>query len=1166
VKRSLPFVFALLALLFAVAALAPFFIDRESFRPQIEQGLSRVTGHQAIIEGRVTLALLPRPQLVAKNLHILNGPGGSAPDMATAHAVKLRFSLLSLLSGETVIDSISLEQPHFLVETLPSGVLNWDLDSATAKNTDHKTAKAASASPLGFDKIQLHGGDLTWLRPHGAPLTLSKLDANLLVESLDGPFAGTGLATLAGIPLVFDLTTGAFAADKATQFSLGLRLQHEDGEAHFGGMLSNINDGHMARGKLTATTHRLSDLLKDFGLDRAIPPAAKAPLELSGNFLINPHEVSLTGLEAKVGDILVNGAIVMGGEHRIDATFTSPHIDLDRWLLPVLQSSGKNKGRSHSPDPSEAADSPFAEAWDATNASLILKSDEVRLGGDSLRQVNAQATVEKGRMIIHQASAKLPGDSEISLNGHLQNAAHERSGAGILELQSNDLRGLMAWAGLSAQAIPADRLRHFTLSSTWEIAQSTLPDEAQVPGKGGKSAPRAKPSCPLWSAPVLSLPKLDAALDDSRLRGAATIKFADRIALGIDANVDALDLDSYLPIPPPAPPKVASGKQSAARIAKKKAEEWAVAFPTLGTFDANLKLLVQRITGGRTAVQDTRIEATLLNGDLTLHDIFLSDLEGANVQMQGQIRNLGQAPQIQTLTIDAQTHEPARLATLFGLAPSFDLNRLGQTSLHAKISGGFNVMGFDRIDVEGRGEAGGAVANYQGSIVGLPIAPRFDADLSLTHDNLDEFIAVFLPDYHPAAPLGKLDITGRLALTADEISLAEVHGSIGPVASAGSVTLNLDGDSPTWEVALTTEDLPLDLFLPSDLWVAPPAPAPAPHDKAQKSHSKKKTASKPHSGKTVPPAKSVKVTVAPPHPTGPWSNMPLPLDWLKSGSLDLNIDAHSANWNGFSLAQCAASLHLSNGVLRLDKLTGKLYDGDFHASAALDSNSATPPHLSAQAAFTAVKAKDLLHQTGNEIAAGHLDGSWSLESQGGSIEEWINHLSGSGTLALHNGTLNGFDLAEVNRRAATPAALPDLLALVQTGLNGGQTKFSSLSGDFTAQEGVIQSENLALEAEGGAASGSLALSLPRYRIDGKFGITLADAPDMPAFGLRIDGPLNAPRKTLDVNDLQQYFQAKGMGKGPKSKSNEGLLNLPGLGSEVSETRNIVEEFLKSLKH
>jgi hypothetical protein len=163
-----------------------------------------------------------------------------------------------------------------------------------------------------------------------------------------------------------------------------------------------------------------------------------------------------------------------------------------------------------------------------------------------------------------------------------------------------------------------------------------------------------------------------------------------------------------------------------------------------------------------------------------------------------------------------------------------------------------------------------------------------------------------------------------------------------------------------------------------------------------------------------------------------------------------------------------------------------------------------------------------------------MDADARFAAAGRSSAEMASRLSGEGKLAVKNGVLAGFDLPAVNQQMSNLKNIGSLLSLVQAGLSGGTTKFSSLAATFHAENGVITTRDAKLDAEGGTATGVATIDLPRWTIQSKADIRLASG-TAPPLGMRFEGPLDNPRKIVDVNELQRYMVERGLGQALKGK-------------------------------
>ncbi|MBZ0325638.1 MAG: hypothetical protein K8F57_05510, partial [Alphaproteobacteria bacterium] len=67
-------------------------------------------------------------------------------------------------------------------------------------------------------------------------------------------------------------------------------------------------------------------------------------------------------------------------------------------------------------------------------------------------------------------------------------------------------------------------------------------------------------------------------------------------------------------------------------------------------------------------------------------------------------------------------------------------------------------------------------------------------------------------------------------------------------------------------------------------------------------------------------------------------------------------------------------------------------------------------------------------------------------------------------------------------------------------------------------------------AAAGRAETRRPVYLPRWTMDMNAEFRLTEHPDAPPIGMRMDGSLDAPRQTFDLNKLQSYLVSRGVGR------------------------------------
>ncbi|CAA7620813.1 conserved hypothetical protein [Candidatus Terasakiella magnetica] len=375
--------------------------------------------------------------------------------------------------------------------------------------------------------------------------------------------------------------------------------------------------------------------------------------------------------------------------------------------------------------------------------------------------------------------------------------------------------------------------------------------------------------------------------------------------------------------------------------------------------------------------------------------------------------------------------------------------------------------------------------------------------LSLRAASFAQAVRLVSPSYR-ARSGGMLVASATIASQGEVIAVQSLEAKIGDVDLTGRGKLVLSG-RPQMVAELTSSAIMLDHFLP------PEAKTPAP-------------AAAESGGGGAPTATAAH------HKADERSRVPMDLSVLTAFDADLTLAAKSITVAGRTLEGMAAHLSIENGTMSLDRLTGRLMGGDVGLAARLNA--------AGMAGSLTVAGADLaglgLATAGLKLSKGRLDAQTRLSATGRSPDDLIRSLAGDGKWVVRDGLVEGFDLAAVNAQMQHLDNIGNLLGLVQAGLAGGSSHLSSLTGSMKADKGVISSTDIKLVAEGGGADATAVLDLPKDTIESRITFKLATS-GAPPLTLRLDGPMGAPRKTIDVNPLQRYLVAKGLGKNLKGK-------------------------------
>lgn len=292
----------------------------------------------------------------------------------------------------------------------------------------------------------------------------------------------------------------------------------------------------------------------------------------------------------------------------------------------------------------------------------------------------------------------------------------------------------------------------------------------------------------------------------------------------------------------------------------------------------------------------------------------------------------------------------------------------------------------------------------------------------------------------------------------------------------------------------------------------------------------------------------------------PFTREPLVLDGLAVFDGNVGVNVQTVTIKGWTIEHVTGRIQVKDGGAVLDGLNGRVLGGDLAIRARMVPQ--PEPTLTVEMDISGADlAKGPMALGGGlTVTRGVLTSRVRFAASGRSSQEMATRLNGDASLTVRDGVVDGFDLPAVDRRLASIDNIGGLLAVVQTGLDGGQTPFSQLGGTFVAQNGLLTSKDVRLDAQGGGASAESRVDLPRWSTETAVDLHLASAAQVP-LRLRIEGPLDNPRKIVDINALQRYLITRGLNKALKGGDTQQGGDQP---QEKNTGKNILKNLLRGL--
>jgi uncharacterized protein involved in outer membrane biogenesis len=419
-----------LILVLVTALIGPLFVDWGRYRSTFETEISRLTGLDVRIAGPVDVRLLPTPTLKLQQI-ALGRPDG--PARVRAQVLRIELALGALMRGQFLASDVGLEAPEISLGFGGSERLEW---SAPLFAFD---PDAVSIAHLAIEK-----GRLTLADGSGRSLLLDKLGFSGEVRSLLGPAKGEGSVAVDGESYLFRIAADRAAVDGAVKVRLlvdtvdRVRIGDVDssvwmerGIPHFAGTLQWSQAG----GRST----------------QGFNEQWRASAKMRGNWAA----ATLEGINLEYGpqdravQLRGHANLTFRAQPELDLTLAATQIDLDRVLaLPVPMRRRPLAALSTMADNFGAARPP------PIRVNFGISAEVVTLADAPLQRVSASLRGEGGAWDLDSLELRAPGGTQLRLRGRLDLTARGKTFAGRGRIEARDSRTLVSWltAGSDGEA------------------------------------------------------------------------------------------------------------------------------------------------------------------------------------------------------------------------------------------------------------------------------------------------------------------------------------------------------------------------------------------------------------------------------------------------------------------------------------------------------------------------------------------------------------------------------------------------------------------------------------------------------------------------------------------------------------------------------------------
>lgn len=686
VKKLLVALGALVGLLIAVLLLAPLFIDVNEYRAQVVAEVKKATGRDLVLEGPISLRLLPTPTVRAQDVKVLNLVGAKNPQMVAVKSVSVSPSLWALLAGRLEVGDVVLDEPRIVLEINSEGKRNWELTPSVAE----ADAKSNTPVSMSVGRIILDNGTLIFSDSRvGLSVTAESAHFTASVGSIDGPYSLAGRATVNGSPMKVELAVGPKASPGHTA---GMTLEAAGGKLTFNGTLSELGPAARIAGKATVLADNFVTFV-DALVQMAGQPAPPLPLLLGGGVrfegTIEASQTSFAAKDFKLGlaDDAGTGSISASftPSMAVDATFTAKRVDFDKWLAGLTLPAEVAAPEPTTPldaSPQPAAPAPKSLLL-SIDARVALEVGEVIYNKQPVRDLVLELQTKAGVVAIPRFNVVLPGDLKIEARSTMSGDAAKPSVAGDFSLAGGKLRETLSWLGADVSSIPSQKLQKVNMTG-------------QLTSIGGNAEVK------------------DAAfqLDDLKGSGGIVVSFTVPLSAVMHLDFETIDVDSYVP-------QQATSWQG---NASSGIPILALLGPAVG-----LKVKIAKVVYRGETLASIELDVARDRGTLKLNDLKVGNLAGARLALRGAVAGYWEENPKADFVFSFEAPDMGRVLHLVGIAEA----DIGAVSASGGIAGTFEKLVLRQIALSAlgwTGQASGTLslpgmakgpprsANYKGSI------------------------------------------------------------------------------------------------------------------------------------------------------------------------------------------------------------------------------------------------------------------------------------------------------------------------------------------------------------------------------------------------------------------------------------------------------------------
>jgi uncharacterized protein involved in outer membrane biogenesis len=474
-KRRLAWLAGVGLLLCAVPVVMPMVLDIEGKKEDIIRLFKSSTGRDIRIDGAISSHFFPFPEVRVQGVSVANAPWSERHHMLTAEEMRIRLGWLGVLSGNPKPSAIELQRPVLMLERSEDKRFNWDGPSDASTGIGSATFMASHAVPL-----TLHNGAIHYVD------RFAKWQASATKVEGEIALAADSLSTDLSFQIANHLQlVWRHSATKASDggWDVQTSLSSPSGKLHFAGAWGGLQKRDSVKGELGFESSDfprfVTELTSKLRVKQGYQPSAASAFALIAQVVGQGEKLRLSDVDIRSDIYQGKGSIHadLKAVPEFSVQFADAKVNLDQFFQFLERTPpAEEKIRDSWAVPLVVTDARDAVLHIPGAFDLFLK-----LGFESLRYKNDVATklvlhseLVDGEVVLHQASAELPGKSHLTIFGIVNQQIDGPMFEGQMELDGSSARALFPWLGWDIPVVNKERFGPYHLKGGMLLSLSEL--------------------------------------------------------------------------------------------------------------------------------------------------------------------------------------------------------------------------------------------------------------------------------------------------------------------------------------------------------------------------------------------------------------------------------------------------------------------------------------------------------------------------------------------------------------------------------------------------------------------------------------------------------------------------------------------------------------------